>query len=256
MNVLIGAPVYDRAWILPEWFSAIEKQDMPLSNIGFVFEGAPNDEATINLLLDWHARHPEVLCFDVSINTKQGHASHKEGRRQWTHDRYYDMVAFRNNLLDRAIGYDFDRYFSLDTDIILEDPATISRLAAFAERPVAVAPLMFMSPSSIRHPSVMSWLGQPGGRAKRLNYPLGTTFKADVIMAAKMMSHSVYHNVRYAWHAQGEDLGWSANCAKQNYELYSMSDLYCPHIMNRSMLNRYKMEGDNRKVEKRTTIDT
>lgn len=257
MSILIGAPVYARDWILPDWFSAIEQQDVPLSEMGFAFECAPDDDATVNLLLDWHAKHPEVKWFDVSINTIQEHATHKEGRRQWTKDRYHDMVAFRNNLLDRAIGHNSDCYFSLDTDILLEDPQTISRLAEFVtKKSGAVSPLMFMSPASQRHPSVMSWLDKPGGRAKRLNYPLGATFKADVIMAAKMMSYDVYHNVRYAWHGQGEDLGWSGNCAKQGYSLYCMSDLYCPHIMNKSMLRQYRMQGDNRKVQKITSIDT
>lgn len=248
MDILIGAPVYDRAWILPDWFAAIEAQDFPLSNIGFAFEAAPHDEDTIECLFEWHALHPEVLCFDVGLNHDTRHQSHPEGRRRWNKDRYHDMVEFRNTLLDRAINYNYDRYFSLDTDVLLEDTATISRLAEFTEKPVAVSPLMYMTPVGTRYPSIMSWVGQPGQRAMRFrNYPLGTTFQSDVIMAAKMMSYDVYQNVRYSWHAQGEDLGWSYNCYKQKFKLYSMSDIYAPHIMSRSMLKTYREHGDTRK---------
>jgi len=255
-RVLIGAPVYDRAWILNDWFAAIEQQDFPLDQIGFIFEAAPNDEETVNCLMEWHSRHPEVQCFDVEINTVTKHEAHPEGKRKWTRDRYHDMVAFRNNLLDRAINHDFERYFSLDTDILLEDPKTISELASFTQAPVAASPLMFMTPAGRRYPSVMSWVGRPGVRAKRLpDYPLGTTFEADVIMAAKMMSHDVYHNVRYTWHPQGEDLGWSANCHKQGFKLYSLSGIYAPHIMSRAMLKQYHQEGDKRKIQKTTTMN-
>lgn len=248
MKILIGAPVYAREWILPFWFSAIEKQTVPLSDIGFIFEAAPNDEKTIDSLFSWYHNHPQVWCFDVQVNEHETHQSHLNGARKWNHDRYHTMVAFRNNLLDRAICHDPDRYFSLDTDILLEDHITLERLVEFTENPVAVAPLMFMTPNDQRAPSVMSWVDKPGGVARRTNYPLGTTFQADVIMAAKMMSKPIYQNVRYRWHRQGEDLGWSAACAEQNYKLYSMSEIYAPHIMSETMLETYLIEGDHRSM--------
>jgi len=251
-KILIGAPIYDRAWIIPHWFKAIEEQSgFNLSDIGFVFEAAPNDEETHELLFDWHSKHPEVACFDVEINTTQKHTKHQNDKRGWTKDRYYHMVAFRNNLLDKAIGYDFDRYFSLDTDVLLEDKSTLEKLYSFTSDPVAASPLMFMSQATRQHPSTMSWAHRPGAVARRTDYPLGTTFKTDVIMAAKMMSKPVFQNVRYEWHRQGEDLGWSANCAKAGYDLYCLSDIYAPHIMSRNMLKRYLATGDNRKIKKK-----
>lgn len=256
MKILIGAPVFERAWILPFWFEAIEQQDFSLDQIGFTFEASPNDEETIDCLMEWHSRHPEVLCFDININQKDIHQSHPEGRRRWTRERYHHMVEFRNNLLDRAISADYDRYFSLDTDVLLEDSSTISELADFTRAPVAASPLMFMTPVGRRCPSVMTWTGEPGMRARRLqNYPLGTTFQADVIMAAKMMSYEVYQNVRYSWHTQGEDLGWSANCHKQDYKLYSLSGLYAPHIMSKAMLKQYQQEGDKRNIHKLASMN-
>ena len=104
-----------------------------------------------------------------------------------------------------------------------------------------------MTPIGVRFPSMMKWVENPGGKAMRdINFPLGTYFKADVIMAAKMMSKEVYNSVNYKIHEQGEDLGWSAECAEKGFDLYSASYIYAPHIMSRAMLDSFKKNGDPR----------
>lgn len=247
MKLLIGAPVYRREWILPLWFQYIEGQNFPLSDVGFIFEAAPDDEETITCLTEWHEAHPEVWCFDVAVNQQEEHISHPEGRRTWTLDRYNAMARFRNNLLDRAICRNPDRYFSLDTDILLEDPNTVRALIDTTDDCSAAAPLMFMS-NEMRHPSVMSWADGEQKRARRIlkDYPLGETFKADAIMAAKMMGRRVYSEARYSWHPQGEDLGWSADCYLKGFDLYSVSGIYAPHIMSQGMLKNFLEHGDRR----------
>lgn len=213
-----------------------------------MFEAAPNDEKTIQCLVDFHKSHPQVRCFDISINSQVEHKSHPEGARIWSRDRYETMSLFRNNLLGRARVLNPDAYFSLDTDILLEDRTTISHLFSLLGTCDAVNPLLYMMPDNIDFPSVMTWV--PDGRAYRANsmYPLGDLFQADVIMAAVMMSPKLYHNVNYTWHVQGEDLGFSTQCRLKGYKLWCASNLYAPHIMSRSMLNEYKLNGDPRKL--------
>jgi hypothetical protein len=93
----------------------------------------------------------------------------------------------------------------------------------------------------------MKWLDEPGGRAHRnCEFPLGDYFQSDVIMAAKMMSKDVYNNVDYSIHQQGEDLGWSFNCFKNGYSLYSASYIYAIHVMSRQMLENVKRQNDPR----------
>ena len=112
----------------------------------------------------------------------------------------------------------------------------------------AVSPLMFMTPVGIDFPSVMTWLDESGDRANRSRkYPLGTYFKSDIIMAAKMMSKDTYNKVDYAFHAQGEDLGWCSEARKKGItELYSASYIYAPHIMHPEMLEAFTKGGDPR----------
>ena len=105
-----------------------------------------------------------------------------------------------------------------------------------------------MTPFGTDFPSVMTWIDEPGKKAKRLsNYPIGTYFKSDIIMAAKMMSKDVYNNVDYVFHSQGEDLGWCGEAYKNGYKnLYSASYIYAPHIMHPQMIDEYFKNGDRR----------
>lgn len=250
MKILIGLPVYKRAWILPKWLEYIERQTVPLEDLGFIFELGPDDEETHNVLWEWQAAHPSVSAFDGLIREDINHETHMENGRHWKGYQYWRMVDLRNSLLDRAIALQPERFFSLDSDILLENPSTLEELYNRTATNDAVSPLTYMDPRSIKHPSVMSWIG--GWRAKRLldNYPIGTMFKADIIMAAVMMSKPVYETVRYRWHKQGEDLGWSADARVNKFDLWCASDIYGAHIMHEKDLDPYLRNGDSRSTNK------
>jgi hypothetical protein len=248
-KILIGAPIYDRAWVLPYWFQSIENQNYDLGNVGFIFELGPNDDETHNLLWDWHMKHPEFLVFDGQINETKNHFSHPDGHRNWSTDKYYNMVTFRNNLLEKATALkdQFDYYFSLDSDILLEDPETLNILVDDIEQPDVdvVSPLSYMTPRDMAYPSIMYWNGMPGGIAKRdLNrFRAKELFKVDIVMAAVLMSKKVFTQVRYEWHKQGEDLGFATNLARSGFNSYSDTRVYTPHIMHKTILNEYLVRG-------------
>lgn len=249
--ILIGCPVYQREWILPDWFAAIEGQTIPLDQLGFIFEVDPQDLTTIEALMDFSEVHPELRCFDIIVNDREEHAHHPEGHRSWNVMRYQAMANMRNDLLNRVTCKDPDRYFSLDSDILLENPTTIEKLVELTETLDAVSPLTFMTPDGTDFPNVMTWASEPGGYAMRKThtYPIGSVFQSDIIMAAVMMSKQVYQNSRYGVHRQGEDLGWSADCAMKGLKLYNASHIFTPHIMSRGMLEKYKKYGDPRGVK-------
>lgn len=261
MRLLISLPIYKRDWILPHWFAAIEKQDIDLSDIGFSFQVASMEEdpLTHELLLEWFSSHPQVQHFVLNNIDELSHRHHENGRRVWNVEAYNKMSMMRNALLETATSLQPDYYFSLDSDIILEDPQTLTKLMALAEPRCAVSPLMYMKHYGVSYPSVMSWVDKPGGKAYRnLNaYKQGTNFNADIIMAAVMMSKEVYENARYFPHPQGEDLGFAADCARFGFNLISAQTIYCPHIMHESsasmpgikgpgILDVYLRSGDDR----------
>lgn len=248
-TILIACPVFDRAWILPHWLKAIEKQDFPLENLGFLFELGPDDDETHDILWDWQSKHPEVIVFDAQIYMGQKHESHpgNEGQRIWGPTKYENMVVLRNNLLERATGLSekFDYYFSLDSDILLFNPQTLNHLIKHSQGRDVISPLTFMTQYDCSFPSAMTWRERPGGLAKRdLDlYHRGKIFEADIVMAAVFMQKYVYTKVRYRWHRQGEDLGFAAELHHHNFKSYGVWDIYCPHIMGRTLLNDYIKTG-------------
>lgn len=252
MKILIGGPVYQRDWILGEWFDAIERQTIPLSDLGFIFELGPNDEPTHKVLTEWHAAHPEVQAFDMRVMPKIKHRSHPDGRRIWRarDGDYSRMSKLRNSILERVRCIRPERFFSLDSDILLEHPQTLEYLYELTKTKDAVSPLSYMFPVDKAYPNIMSWAGVPGLRACRIigSYPKMSVFKADIIMAAVMMTPKVYDSVNYKDHPQGEDPGWSFECYKAGIELWSASNIYCPHIMHQYMLDDYRKIGDTRSI--------
>lgn len=251
MKLLIGCPIYKRDWILNHWIKCIRNQSFDLSKIGFIFEVSPNDSATLSILETWKKYDKTIPYFEIFTRNDIPHYEHIDNSRQWTLSKYENMVNLRNSLLNKVREIDPELYFSLDSDILLENPNTIELLIAhIKEGADAVSPLMFMTPIGDMYPSVMTWINDGTSKAKRLpRYPLGTYFKSDVIMAAKMMSKKVYKNIDYSIHRQGEDVGWSWSCKEKGYKLFSASYIYAPHIMSPNFYSNYIQNGDNRLAE-------
>lgn len=248
MKLLIGCPIYKRDWILHHWIKCIINQSIDTSNIGFIFECSPDDEETIKILNIWKKLDKNIPHFDIRIREDIPHFEHMNNGRQWTISKYENMVSLRNSLLDKARELDPDYYFSLDSDILIQDYNTLELLIAHIKSGAdAVSPLMFMTPVGDLYPSVMTWAKDGTDKARReRRYRIGSYFKADVIMAAKMMSKQVYNNVDYRLHEQGEDVGWSHNAMLNGFKLYSASYIYAPHIMSKEMYKTFLSEGDSR----------
>lgn len=248
MKIIIGCPIYKRYWILDHWIRCILSQSVDISKIGFVFEVSENDTETVSKLETWKRIDKRIPYFDIKYRPDIPHFEHKDNGRQWTLSKYVNMVSLRNSLLESVREQSPDYYFSLDSDILLTNPNSIELLVAHVKEGAdAVNPLMFMTPVGTQYPSVMTWRSdEPDKAFRESSYPLGSYFKSDVIMAAKMMSKKVYDNVSYDLHIQGEDLGWSAACREKGYQLYCASYIYAPHIMSPVMYKSFLQSGDAR----------
>jgi hypothetical protein len=256
MKIVIGCPVYKRDWIMHYWIDCIKKQSIDISNIGFIFEVSNNDIETVSILESWRKYEKNIPYFNITKRPDIQHFEHQNNGRQWTVSKYENMVSLRNSLLEKVRKLRPEAYFSLDSDILLTNSLTLELLFTHIKSGAdAVSPLMFMTPVGTKYPSVMSWKEGFESKAYRKDaYPLGTYFKSDVIMAAKMMSPKVYENINYETHIQGEDLGWALNCRKAGYKLYSASYIYSPHIMNKEMLDLFLRQGDTRQEILYTSI--
>lgn len=255
-RILISLPIFKREWILEHWLKCIENQTIPLENIGFQFllGSYEEDAPTHEMLWEWQQAHPSCFLFDAQIDLGSSHATHEEGIRNWARDEYLRMVYFRNSLLtkaaDRADTYDF--YFSLDSDVLLENPKTLETLASHNVE--VVSPFMHMMPMD-ECPNSMKWLYEPRqdnplvAVAQRAPVGIGLT-QTNVPMAAVMMKPEVVTTTRYTWHPQGEDIGFATQLHNSGIKSYVDFDIYTPHIMHRWQLNDYLVNGDRRFTQK------
>lgn len=248
MKIIIGTPIYKRSWILPHWIRCLLDQSISFKDIGFIFEVSPDDDETIKSLNLWKKIDKNIPIFDIKIREDIPHFQHADHGRQWSISKYINMVSLRNSLLNTVRQIQPEYYFSLDSDILLTNPNTIEMLVAHVKSGAdAVNPLMFMTPIGTMYPSVMNWREDISDKAYRKEqYPLGTYFESDVIMAAKMMSKDVYNTIDYQVHEQGEDVGWSLACKKNGFKLFCASYLYAPHIMSEQMYASFIQNGDDR----------
>ena len=248
MKLLIGCPIYKRDWILNDWIKCLINQSISMDDIGFVFLASSEDIKTISILETWKKYAKRIPYFDILYKDDIPHFEHQNNGRQWSISKYDNMVKLRNTLLNKVREIEPDYYFSLDSDILLENPNTLELLVAHIKDGAdAVNPLMFMTPIGTMYPSVMTWRPNDQSKAYRLEkYPLGSYFKSDVIMAAKMMSKKVYQNINYGIHQQGEDVSWSLSCREHDYNLFCASYIYAPHIMSTIMYGEYLKNGDDR----------
>lgn len=247
-KIIIACPVYRRSWVLPLWFEAIEKQTIPLSDIGFMFELGPDDDETHELLWQWHDKHPEVSVFYAHVFNDIEHQVNPEAGRKWNQDRYAKLSMLRNSLLDVVTCHSPERYFSLDSDLILENPNTLEYLYELSETRDIVSPLSYMKYNDTNYPSAMFWIDEVGGRARRDpgRCSIGELFPADIVMAAVMMKPEVYSKIRYAPHRQGEDLGFAGNAGLAGFKAFCASNHYAAHIMHEHVLQEYLEKGDIR----------
>lgn len=222
--IIVGCPVYERAWVLNAWFDhldvACEGYD-----IEFVFAYTPGTDDTGEILIE---RGSQIGPTQVMIVTEGDHST----KRNWANQsRLETMAMLRNVLLDRVIELQPDCYLSLDSDILVP-PDIFPRLIAGLNSYDAVAPLVFLGSGQISNAFYYQ------GHVRRRVQIYNALQVCDVICAAKLMSPEVYNNVRYGYHPQGEDIAFSDSAKAVGYGLGIDTSLRCKHIMRPDQLEK------------------
>lgn len=218
MNLLVGMPVCERAWILPDWFAALESQGVDYEVVCVL---SPSQDDTERILKE----HEVTILWDE----RPGRPMQEIDLHAWGKpDQYEYMASMRNRLVETAIDRGADYFFSLDSDIILP-PDGLKRLLRFASsHPGVVAPAVNMTTNN-RALNVMQWVGGDLANRTQRHPPTG---QADVVMAAMLLDQQGMQ-CRWQSHSQGEDVGFSLDAASKQVPLWWVSDLKCEHWMHR-----------------------
>jgi hypothetical protein len=221
-KVVVGCPVKERAWCLPEWFTAVESQGV---DIEYLFVYSDGDDETPALLKE----HTDNVFLDVSPSrSNRDIMGHVWGAM----DKYQYMAHLRNGLLNRAFDMGADYFFSLDSDIILP-PNAIKRLLIYSDKhPGVIAPAVNMTWGTTAW-NVMHWVDadNPNMAERRIAPP--TTGQHHVVMAAMLLDRNAIDKCIWVPHQQGEDVGFAIHAWKSRVPLWWVEEIRCQHLMRR-----------------------
>lgn len=223
MKLVIGMPVMNRGWILPQWFEAVEQQGVEHTVLALL---SPSDDDTEQILKDHGA---EILEHqEPSPRTAFEIDNHVWGNMP----KYQYMADLRNGLCFAASLMGADYFFSLDSDIILP-PDGLKKLLTYAERhPGVVAPAVNMSIGSVSW-NVMDWVDPTNpNMAERKDREIKPR-QRDVIMAAMLLDRNAMKVCQWEAHTGGEDVGFSVHAWRNEIPLWWNPEVRCQHIMRR-----------------------
>lgn len=222
MKLVVGCPVYKRDWIIERWDEHVQNAVAGLDlDLQYCFVVSRNDWDTLD----------QIALFDpptVRIYTDE---ANKSSARNWDRERYYEMVDYRNVLLEQVRYMEPELFLSLDSDILLAPSAIRSALSAFREDTWAVGLATYLTPGDKNYPNNGIWM--PNDRYRR--YDTDDIASVDILMAAKLMKPQAY-NIDYVFHRNGEDLGWSRAVTEAGGKFLWDGRVKNKHVMSPELL--------------------
>ena len=223
MKLIVGCPVYERAWVLDAWFDALEDW-RDHADITFFFVYTDSLDETREVIED-RAWKKIVFTFnDGNHSTK----------RNWGDRTRLETLAEMRNFLIAQVNLDSPDFFlSLDSDILVA-PWEQSQ-ALFDTQYDAVAPLVYLGSGDISN--AFNFHGDHHRRITE-SRRYGTDQRVDVIAAAKLMKPRAYQVSEYGYDRYGEDFYWAREMRRNGVQLGLNSSVVFKHIMERGQLDK------------------
>lgn len=238
MQVAVGCPVRNRAWIFPKWEehirAAFAKADLEPIWIFAIGIGPNGDDGTQALVTD-------IFKTGRGLWTEIAEPQIRD-RRHWDKERYEQMVNCRNRLLELVQIAQPDYFLSIDSDILLHEDGLLTLLdtistprtiRGYETKFDAVGGKTFLSTSNADITTYAN-LTRHGSLSRKDS---SGVFPVDVLMAVKLMSPAAYY-VPYAYNQFGEDIGWSLNCTNSGLALGWDGRVVSKHVMEKEHINR------------------
>jgi hypothetical protein len=235
----LGAPVANRANILPDWFGGLRGQTLQPDQLCFVY--SPTGDRTRTII--------EGSGYPVTITEYKAPFFSRDERNGDPKDpnRAKHFTRLRNTLRRMFLDTDADVFISLDTDIMLTDETALERLVdTLSQGWDVAAPLTCLHPAGFdSHCYNAGWwtAGDPGDpnrvwrRAERNDVVTRRSpVQVDFPMAAYAIRRHTMALCRYAPFECGEDLGFGDALNRHQARCAWLTDLRVPHIWDEHAL--------------------
>lgn len=231
MRIVVGCPVAERGWALPQWLEAIHRQRFEDVELRIVCLYTESHDDTLAVLQNGGA---EVVYGPLPPRPRAKQRAHI-----WSYDDgdFAYMTTLRNALLEYVRDrHDPDYFFSLDSDVILPTKGTVHRLAWALEHEGADAIAPLVNVGDPPYPPAWNFMHintrqRTASRPDIERYALpDEPFPTDVIMAACLQNRRA-QKVRWADHKQGEDIGWGLRAREKRVRVLVHPRIECAHLM-------------------------
>jgi hypothetical protein len=225
MRVAIGSIVRNRAWVLPDYLSALQSMQM-IPERGYLFIENDSEDETQSILSNF-ADNEEAFARVALVKT---------GVQSWDHHQYdyANLASLRNRLLEWFLTTGADFLMSVDSDVIVQ-PDTFEKLcetyqstggivgASICNVPGAELDghtpgnFMILENGAYRHPTV---------------YPMSGAYEVDLTGAVYLIPRWVIEQgARYDDNSQGEDVPFCASAKELGCPIHMNMDAQCEHRM-------------------------
>lgn len=225
VEVMIGCPVRNRAWILPFYLKAMQALNYPRVKLQYCFV-LNNSTDRSQEILEAFARQNNTAIVVCDQEKPQG-----------VERGYYslaNLASLRNTLLSQFLESGADYLFSVDSDILV--PAdSLSRLVANNRDIVA---MLVCNGHQVGDPGIYNILRQVDDSYEFIrDFPRDRIFPVDCTGAAYLIKRRVIaRGVRYSADGGGEDIGFCQQAREMGFQLYCDGALEADHIMHENQL--------------------
>ncbi len=222
-KVMIGCPVRNRAWILPEYLRCLEEIDYPDAKKSYCFIINDCVDETEQILEKFSKKWSGAVRLVVANSKIRGYR-----RGQYSFQR---LAHLRNLLLTQFLQSDCDHLFSIDSDIL----ATANSLPDLINNDCDIVSCLVCNGHQVGDSSLYNVLlkDHQDHYSYMQNIPRDRLFRVDCTGAAYLIKRQVIsqHGIRYSAFYGAEDIGFCEQATQQGLKIYCDGRLECPHVM-------------------------
>lgn len=218
---MIGCPVRNRAWILPQYLQYLATLIYPPEQIEYCFVINDSQDETEAILQEFARRFPVRLLYDNSS---------RPGGWQRGFYQFSRLAELRNRLLNEFLQSDCEYLFSVDSDILVP-PNCLQQLLQ-ADKDVVAA--LVCNGAEIGDDQFYNVFTLTDDHLQPIrNFPRDRLFPVDCTGAAYLIKRRVIGaGVRYNSSWGPEDIGFCRQVKEYGFSIYCHGAIECVHVMN------------------------
>lgn len=225
-KIVIGCPVRNRAWVLPDYLAALDAVDYQSKEYLFLLNNST--DASGALLQQFMEKQTGLLQerFDDQAPGYQ--------RGEYNANQFKHLAIIRNSFVEMFLQTTTcDYLLSIDSDIIVPPDIIVKMLPLVNDKTIAAAAISNIKGKSLDGRIPGNFMININGRIQHpLKYPMRDIMEVDVIGAVYLIPRkALENNLRYAPHPQGEDVAFCLTAKAKGYRLLVNLDVQCEHRM-------------------------